>query len=44
MTQLATVSVLLVEDNPHDARLVEILLSEASSSIGFAVVHAERFD
>jgi PAS domain S-box-containing protein len=44
MTQIATVSVLLVEDNPEDARLVEILLSEASSSISFAVVHAERFD
>src|ERR671911_93576 len=44
MTQLATVRVLLVEDNPGDARLVEILLSEASSSADFEVVSAERLD
>ena len=43
MTQVATVRVLLVEDNPGDARLVEILLSEGGSSAGFEVTHAERF-
>jgi DNA-binding response OmpR family regulator len=40
MTQLETVRVLLVEDNPGDARLVEIMLSEAGSSAGFEVSHA----
>ncbi len=43
MTQVATVRALLVEDNPGDARLVEILLSEGGSSAGFEVTHAERF-
>jgi diguanylate cyclase (GGDEF)-like protein len=41
MTQHAPVKVLLVEDNPGDARLVEILLSEEDSS-GFEVIHVER--
>jgi PAS domain S-box-containing protein len=40
MTQVATVRVLLVEDNPGDAQLVEIMLSEAGSSAGFEVAHA----
>ncbi len=31
MTEGAAVKVLLVEDNPGDARLVEVLLSEAAS-------------
>lgn len=39
MTELASVRVLLVEDNPGDARLVEIMLSEASSSAEFEVAH-----
>ena len=43
MTQRSTVRVLLVEDNPADARLVEILLSEAGSSADFEVAHSERF-
>jgi PAS domain S-box-containing protein len=43
MTQVATVRVLLVEDNPGDARLVEILLSESDSSADFELTHAERF-
>lgn len=34
------IRVLLVEDNPGDARLVEVLLSEASSSAEFEVVRA----
>jgi PAS domain S-box-containing protein len=38
----ATVRVLLVEDNPGDARMVEIQLSEAGSSANFEVVRAER--
>jgi PAS domain S-box-containing protein len=42
MMERATVRLLLVEDNPGDARLVEILLSEASSSADFEVVSAER--
>jgi PAS domain S-box-containing protein len=42
MIERATVRILLVEDNPGDARLVEILLSEAGSSADFEVVHAER--
>src|SRR3990170_1063929 len=41
MTQHAPVRVLLVEDNPGDARLVEILLSEEDSS-GFEVTHVGR--
>ena len=44
MMERATVRLLLVEDNPGDARLVEILLSEASSSADFEVVSAERLD
>ena len=43
MTQRSAVRVLLVEDNPADARLVEILLSEAGSSADFEVAHSERF-
>ena len=43
MTQRSIVRVLLVEDNPADARLVEILLSEAGSSADFEVAHSERF-
>jgi two-component system cell cycle response regulator len=39
MTQRVDVRVLLVEDNPGDARLVEILLSETGS--GFAVSNAD---
>lgn len=35
------IDILLVEDNPADARLVEILLSEAASSVEFQVVNAE---
>jgi PAS domain S-box-containing protein len=44
MMERATVRLLLVEDNPGDARLVEILLAEASSSADFEVVSAERLD
>src|SRR5918992_161407 len=43
MPQRSAVRVLLVEDNPADARLVEILLSEAGSSADFEVAHSERF-
>ena len=43
MTQRSTVRILLVEDNPADVRLVEILLSEAGSSADFEVAHSERF-
>ncbi|HZB09495.1 MAG TPA: PAS domain S-box protein, partial [Rubrobacter sp.] len=43
MMQRSTVRVLLVEDNPADVRLVEILLSEAGSSADFEVAHSERF-
>jgi diguanylate cyclase len=42
VTERAPVRVLLVEDNPGDARLVEILLSEAGP--GFEVSHAVRLD
>ncbi len=42
MTTDTAITILLVEDNPGDARLVEILLSDASSSAGFDIVHAER--
>ncbi len=41
MTQDASVRVLLVEDNPGDARLVEILLSEVGTT-SFEITHAER--
>ncbi len=41
MTDRARVEILLVEDNVGDARLVEILLSEAVSSVDFEVVHSE---
>ena len=44
MTPRATVRVLLVEDNPGDVRLVEILLSEADTSSSFEVTHAGRLD
>jgi PAS domain S-box-containing protein len=43
MTQRSSVRILLVEDNSADARLVEILLSEAGSSADFEVAHSERF-
>ncbi len=36
------IEILLVEDNPADARLVELLLSEAGPSGSFNIVHAER--
>ena len=42
MTQRTNVRVLLVEDNPGDARLVEILLSEVDQSPSFEVEHAGR--
>ena len=42
MMQRTSVRILLVEDNPGDARLVQILLSEASSSVDFEVEHAEN--
>ena len=42
MRERAAVRLLLIEDNPGDARRVEILLSEASSSVDFEVVRAER--
>jgi CheY-like chemotaxis protein len=38
----AAITILLVEDNPGDARLVEILLSEVDPPAGFDIVHAER--
>jgi diguanylate cyclase (GGDEF)-like protein/PAS domain S-box-containing protein len=44
MTQRAALRVLLVEDNPGDARLVEILLAEVGSSSGFEVSQAGRLD
>ena len=44
MTQRATIRVLLVEDNPGDARLVEILLSEADSPSSFEVTQVGRLD
>jgi hypothetical protein len=34
------IKILLVEDNPGDARLAEVLLSEAASSAEFEVVRA----
>jgi DNA-binding response OmpR family regulator len=40
----ATVRMLLVEDNPADSRLVDVLLSEAASSADFEVTYAERLD
>jgi PAS domain S-box-containing protein len=42
MMERAAVRLLLVDDNPGDARRVEILLSEASSSVDFEVVCVER--
>jgi diguanylate cyclase (GGDEF)-like protein len=42
VTERGPVKVLLVEDNPGDARLVEILLSEAGP--GFEVSHVERLE
>ena len=42
MTMDAAITLLLVEDNPGDARLVEILLSEVDPPAGFDIVHAER--
>ncbi len=39
-----TIKVLLVEDNPGDARLVEILLSDTGSSVGFQVAHFGRLE
>jgi PAS domain S-box-containing protein len=42
MMERAAVRLLLVEDNPGDARLVEKQLSEASSSVDFEVVCAEH--
>ena len=41
MTAEAAIRILLVEDNPGDARLVEILLSEVDAP-RFAITHAER--
>ena len=38
----SAITLLLVEDNPGDARLVEILLSEVDPPAGFDIVHAER--
>ncbi len=40
----ATVRMLLIEDNPADSRLVDVLLSEAASSADFEVTYAERLD
>src|SRR3712207_2067694 len=39
----AAIRILLVEDNPGDARLVEILLSEVKTP-RFAITHVERLD
>jgi DNA-binding response OmpR family regulator len=44
MTQRTNTRVLLVEDNPGDARLVEILLSEGDRSSTFEVTHVGRLD
>src|SRR5215211_2653320 len=44
MTQGSEIKVLLVEDNPGDARLVEILLSEVDSLGSFEITPAERLD
>lgn len=38
------IRVLLVEDNPGDARLVELLLGEAASSITFELTHVVRLE
>src|SRR5918997_2390338 len=43
MSSEASIRVLLVEDNPGDARLVEILLSEVDAP-RFAITHAERLE
>jgi PleD family two-component response regulator len=44
MTQGSEIKVLLVEDNPGDARLVEILLSEVDSFGDFEITPAGRLD
>jgi diguanylate cyclase (GGDEF)-like protein len=44
MTQGTEIRVLLVEDNPGDARLVEILLSEVDSFGSFEITPAQRLD
>jgi len=44
MTQRAALRVLLVEDDPGDARLVDILLAEEDRSSSFEVTHAGRLD
>ena len=43
MTTDAAIRILLVEDNPGDARLVEILLSEVETP-RFGITHVERLD
>jgi PAS domain S-box-containing protein len=43
MSSEAAIRVLLVEDNPGDARLVEILLSEVDAP-RFAITHVERLE
>jgi DNA-binding NarL/FixJ family response regulator len=43
MSDSAAIRVLLVEDNPGDARLVEILLSEVDSP-RFEITHAGRLE
>lgn len=40
---IATIQILLIEDNPGDARLIRELLKEAES-VQFVVTHAERLD
>lgn len=40
---IPTIEILLIEDNPGDARLIRELLKEAES-VRFAVAHAERLD
>src|SRR5215218_3193691 len=44
MANTEPIEILLVEDNPGDARLVEILLAESGSSPGFEVSQAGRLD
>ena len=41
--KIPTIQILLIEDNPGDARLIRELLKEAES-VRFAVAHADRFD
>jgi PAS domain S-box-containing protein len=43
VTTEAAIRILLVEDNPGDARLVEILLSEVAAP-RFGITHVERLD